>query len=331
LANECVSWIATGKVIRINCLPVANAGADQTICNGSCATIGVGGKSEIGVSYSWAGPSGPTFPNGTKQISVCPTTTTTYTLTSTNSSTECTATDAVTVTVVNNHSTFNYSDDLTPLTYYTVSVQMTPLYYSETSIAGWGDTWIIQELNPTTLAVISSTDLGTNPNPTCWWTYGAALNFPGYATSANVTCPSPTAPGQFLYGHRYKIIHTTWNSYCSYVQSTYDSYHATRMLAAPATNDVSSEGVEVASAHAIAESNAANLDVYPNPGTGLFNIELNTTDKTVMEVYDMLGNKIKGAEIVGHYQLDLTGYAKGIYMIKMTVNGQQVNKKIILE
>lgn len=74
-------------VVTVNTNPTANAGVDQTICNGSSATLSVSG----GTTYNWS--------NGltTSTITVNPTQTTTYSVTAT--STCGTASDAVVVTV----------------------------------------------------------------------------------------------------------------------------------------------------------------------------------------------------------------------------------------
>ena len=74
-------------------LPDANAGTDQTICNGESATLGASG----GSSYIWDDDDGQSGPSPT----VSPTSTTTYTVTVT-SGPGCINTDQVTV-FVNDH------------------------------------------------------------------------------------------------------------------------------------------------------------------------------------------------------------------------------------
>lgn len=78
---------ATATVF-VNPLPIANAGADQTICAGDCATLTATG----GISYEWN--TGATTPS----ITVCPTVLTTYTVTVTDVN-GCTAQDDVVVDV----------------------------------------------------------------------------------------------------------------------------------------------------------------------------------------------------------------------------------------
>ena len=70
--------------------PVADAGADRTICQGDSTTLGT--SAQAGTTYSW-NPGGAT----SAQVSVSPSATTTYTVTATNS---CgSVQDSVTVTV----------------------------------------------------------------------------------------------------------------------------------------------------------------------------------------------------------------------------------------
>ncbi|GAB4277888.1 MAG: hypothetical protein Kow0068_01230 [Marinilabiliales bacterium] len=76
-------------VVTINSLPVADAGADQTICNGESTTITASG----GGTYQWDNGLGA---GATHTVS--PTTTTTYTVTVTNTY-GCTDTDNMTITV----------------------------------------------------------------------------------------------------------------------------------------------------------------------------------------------------------------------------------------
>jgi len=87
-----------GYAITFYTNPTADAGLDQTICVGDCATVGIGGRTPANTTYVW-NPSGSPASNP-KQAIVCPTSTTTYTLTVTDQTTGCTATDQVTITVV---------------------------------------------------------------------------------------------------------------------------------------------------------------------------------------------------------------------------------------
>ncbi|MCW3085586.1 MAG: hypothetical protein JWP12_2952 [Bacteroidetes bacterium] len=339
LGNTCDTWEQTTQIVHVNCLPTANAGTDQTICSGSCATIGVGGRTEANVSYNWVGPGG-VLPQHTRIITVCPTTTTTYTLGAVNSVTECVTIDAVTVTVVNNDPTFSTAQ--TPHTgYFTLVCGATDL--SAISQPGFTYEWKIQELNSSGVPLY--TDSGTD----AWWTFpneqfngfDGTVNPAGgsYTQTAWWTSPIPAA-GKFLFNHTYKIKRTTWNDACPEHKSDStiitpsghsNMINGTTKMEVYSGKDAGDFISRMVADHIAENDLSSGVNIYPNPGNGIFNIESNTTDKTIMEVFDMLGNKVKSVEMTGHYQLDLSGYSKGIYMIKMTVNGQQINKKIILE
>jgi hypothetical protein len=92
-ASGCVSKDTV--VVNVNAMPIANAGADQSICFGSSITIG--SAPELGNTYGWspsAGLSNATVSNPTASPSV----TSTYILTVTNTS-GCVSKDTVVVNV----------------------------------------------------------------------------------------------------------------------------------------------------------------------------------------------------------------------------------------
>lgn len=86
-ANGCTDTDSVQVIVKS--LPLANAGADQSICTGGSVTLTATG----GVSYTWT-PVGST----SASITVNPSVNTTYTVTVTGAN-GCTATDAVTVSI----------------------------------------------------------------------------------------------------------------------------------------------------------------------------------------------------------------------------------------
>lgn len=90
-ANGCVN--ADVVVVTVNPQPVANAGPDAAICNGSSTTLNASG----GTSYSWSPTTGLSVPPGPNPVA-SPTVTTSYTVTVSNSA-GCSSTDVVVVTV----------------------------------------------------------------------------------------------------------------------------------------------------------------------------------------------------------------------------------------
>ena len=62
--------------------------------------------------------------------------------------------------------------------------------------------------------------------------------------------------------------------------------------------------------------------VYPNPTRGTFTLELTGLDeseKSLVEIYDMKGDKLSAIELNGErkHQFTLSGKAEGIYLLKI--------------
>ncbi len=82
-------------------------------------------------------------------------------------------------------------------------------------------------------------------------------------------------------------------------------------------------------------SAASELQVYPNPGTGIFNVELSDSfGDLITEVRDLQGNlvekqeKLKWSKGMAH-RVDLSNYADGMYLLRV-YNGQSwLSKKLI--
>jgi hypothetical protein len=73
-----------------------------------------------------------------------------------------------------------------------------------------------------------------------------------------------------------------------------------------------------------------NLEIYPNPSTGLFNIKANS--QMTIEVFDMLGSLIIKTDInAGDYKLNLEEQNKGLYIVKCTSQGQVRSYRLIKE
>ena len=83
-----------------------------------------------------------------------------------------------------------------------------------------------------------------------------------------------------------------------------------------------------------------NLTLYPNPSTGVVNLAFNFTEKhsVAIQVNDMLGRVIETMDAKS-YQAGETiltlgtknNYQTGVYFVNITVDGQKVSKKVIVE
>lgn len=77
---------------------------------------------------------------------------------------------------------------------------------------------------------------------------------------------------------------------------------------------------------------AISLEIYPNPGNGLF--YLSSVYKLLhIELFNMLGEKVYTADLkAGESQLDLSQFAKGMYMLQATSDQKlSISKKIIIQ
>lgn len=85
--------------VTVNLSPIADAGPDQSICQGASVTLGGNPAGPDGATYSWStGASGTIDAQTDGKITVSPAVTTTYTLTITDGN-GCTSQDEVTITV----------------------------------------------------------------------------------------------------------------------------------------------------------------------------------------------------------------------------------------
>jgi hypothetical protein len=69
--------------------------------------------------------------------------------------------------------------------------------------------------------------------------------------------------------------------------------------------------------------------VYPNPNSGVFNIE--THQETFITIKNMLGQLVYQQTIYNNTQIDLSGYDKGIYILDAMQDKKPFRTKLILE
>jgi hypothetical protein len=86
--------------------------------------------------------------------------------------------------------------------------------------------------------------------------------------------------------------------------------------------------------------NLVNLNLYPNPSTGLVNLAFNFTEshQIGVQVNDMLGRVIETIDAKTYQAGETTialgaknKYQTGVYFVNITVDGQKISKKVIVE
>lgn len=77
--------------------------------------------------------------------------------------------------------------------------------------------------------------------------------------------------------------------------------------------------------------NQTMVDVYPNPNNGIFKIIVKSPDTVSGELYNSVGDLIQNIEFKNSIIIDSYNYSSGLYFIKITLNGESVTKKIVIQ
>jgi hypothetical protein len=81
--------------------------------------------------------------------------------------------------------------------------------------------------------------------------------------------------------------------------------------------------------------NDININIFPNPSSNIFNLELNSDSEAEIAVTNILGEQvyIESVQSVGKFntQIDLSDYSKGIYNLTIKTSDGISNNKLILQ
>ena len=104
---------------------------------------------------------------------------------------------------------------------------------------------------------------------------------------------------------------------------------------------VTDEGVVIddfvieGTALAVNEYDLNPVSIYPNPSTNVFNISWVQGAEVSLSVYDITGKSVLKKKKINatdrYYELDMTGYAQGVYFAKINIGDQQITKKLLLK
>ncbi len=121
------------------------------------------------------------------------------------------------------------------------------------------------------------------------------------------------------------IFASTLNAYSQNtgIKYTYDE-SGNRINRSPANNNPT--GISI-----IKENENFKLQIYPNPTTGLFNIDVIGFDsKFQVEIFNVTGSSILNRKYSGKTVLiNISNYPTGVYIVKMTINGVSRYGKIV--
>lgn len=80
------------------------------------------------------------------------------------------------------------------------------------------------------------------------------------------------------------------------------------------------------------ETLAGEIQIYPNPSTGLVEIELGQSESVNLQVLNIQGKTIFDKEIYqSSFGLDLSGFADGVYSLRITTETGSITRKLILQ
>ena len=73
------------------------------------------------------------------------------------------------------------------------------------------------------------------------------------------------------------------------------------------------------------------VQVYPNPNNGQFQLYLPSTTDAEVTIYDTLGKKVFGKKVAANEMIDLGQVQKGIYIVSVLTGNEVSNKRIIVK
>ena len=312
----------TTKVVTITPNPTVAVNS-STICPTGTATLTASGAT----TYSWSTGSTAT------SINPSPTITTTYSVTGTTSG--CTNTKTTSVTVAPNPTvavnsaticagspanltasgatTYSWSTGAT-----TTSISVTPTTTTTYTIIG--TTGSCTNIKTTTVNVnaLPSLTLASSSNTTCTSaTGGTTLSLTGSPAGGVYSGPG--------------VVGSTFTTQTS--AGTYTAiYSYTNVSTGCSNSTVKTITVSVCTGVEVLNVLDGQLSVYPNPNNGVFTIMANFEEAFDVTVYNNIGQMVKhSTSLKGNNQIDLSGYATGIYNIVLNVNGNYKTIKMVIQ
>ena len=76
------------------------------------------------------------------------------------------------------------------------------------------------------------------------------------------------------------------------------------------------------------------ISIYPNPSNGLFTISATGTKIKEVRVMDVMGRLVNSEELKANSTsatIDMSGYAKGVYFVRVQTENGIINKKVIIQ
>ncbi len=123
------------------------------------------------------------------------------------------------------------------------------------------------------------------------------------------------------------VLSDTTLSQSTFTSSDLGTVDVTVTLFDAANNSISATSVVTVNAHtSISTVETDGISVYPNPSTGIFTVDLSNTNAESLQVIDVTGKVVLQQDVNSTATtVDLTGFANGIYTLKIqTTEGVEV-------
>lgn len=122
------------------------------------------------------------------------------------------------------------------------------------------------------------------------------------------------------YGNGYYKLKNTWGTPNVFIQGGQFGGVEDKGYGTPATVGINDNQL------------ADGFKLFPNPTTGLLNIEFNANTTATVDLYNVLGERVmtKTFNAAGLRTIDLGNLDNGVYYMNVTANGETVTKKVTL-
>lgn len=328
-SNGCTSYDTT--VVQINPTPVVNLGPDATVCSNT--PLQLNAPQIAGASYSWTSSSNAVVSTTSSYV---PTSSDTYVVTVNTQG--CSASDAISVTLlpapyVPQHASVYYICGTTPVTLngslfgqnnwtssfglisqqQNLTVYETGSYYLQAAVAGChvADTFKL-ETSPSQIQAMYMVDNDTTKNN--------ALKF------IDLSEPTPLSYHWDFGDGTFDTIPYPVHEY-SFVDTFYTSLTVSNGICISTYQKMVNQKDFMP--HDLNPNPGASLDfdqvnVYPNPSSGLLHVEIGLNNKADLKVVlvNPLGQQLKADflnEVNSYYvDYDLTEFAQGMYYVHVT-------------
>ena len=81
----------------------------------------------------------------------------------------------------------------------------------------------------------------------------------------------------------------------------------------------------------VEEDLISEISVYPNPSTGILNIDFETNDSFSVEVTNIIGEIVLMKELESNASIDLSNFDKGTYLVKVSNSNLSKTEIIVIE